>query len=416
MAHAWWHFWNDEEESIFDPLAEIGGSIVDTVKDNAGALALGTAGIGLAQEGYRRLGEVGDDAYAAYSAPGGLADVIDQRLEFRPYTVTSPTGGQFGMLTQPPQEAKPVPSGKWPNDGSGTETTDGTSSEIPPEVQNMINQLQAGQITLEQFRAFITDFYNLNNIGNTAFAPNVAAMSAPPPSFAASEVGTSDPTDQGSVTNTDPPDFAGDTEFLLNLSPEERKFYEARLSGAESMFDLAEGNTVTVEDPDGTVRVIPREQHVYERMRAAQIPEEERARLALEERLAGQGRLGVRTSMFGGTPEQLAMEQAREEAKTKNILAAMEYAGQEQQRQAQLGSGMLAAGYIPQAQLLSALEPGMTMAERQRQALSQQASAYGETYSTGLEALLQSALGQAGLYGGFGTSLATAALGGLFQD
>ena len=182
------------------------------------------------------------------------------------------------------------------------------------------------------------------------------------------------------------------------------------------MFDLAEGNTVTVEDPDGTVRVIPREQHVYERMRAAQIPEEERARLALEERLAGQGRLGVRTSMFGGTPEQLAMEQAREEAKTKNILAAMEYAGQEQQRQAQIGSGMLAAGYIPQAQLLSALEPGMTMAERQRQALTQQASAYGETYSTGLEALLQSALGQAGLYGGFGTSLATAALGGLFQD
>ena len=98
------------------------------------------------------------------------------------------------------------------------------------------------------------------------------------------------------------------------------------------------------------------------------------------------------------------------------MLAAMQYAGEEQQRQAQLGSGMLAAGYIPQAQLLSALEPGMTMAERQRQALSQQASAYGETYSTGLEALLQSALGQAGLYGGFGTSLATAALGGLFQD
>ena len=51
-------------------------------------------------------------------------------------------------------------------------------------------------------------------------------------------------------------------DYLLTLSDDEKKFYEDRLAGAKSMFDLAEGNTVTVEDPDGTVRVIPREQHV----------------------------------------------------------------------------------------------------------------------------------------------------------
>jgi hypothetical protein len=97
------------------------------------------------------------------------------------------------------------------------------------------------------------------------------------------------------------------------------------------------------------------------------------------------------------------------------MLNAMQFAGQEQQRQSQLGTGMLAAGYVPQAQLLNALQPGMTTAERQRQALSEQAGAYGETYTTGLEALLQSALAQANIAGGVGGQLGSAALGGLFK-
>ena len=55
-----------------------------------------------------------------------------------------------------------------------------------------------------------------------------------------------------------------------------------------------------------------READVYERIRATQRPAEERARLALEERLASQGRTGLRTAMFGGSPEQLALAQAQE--------------------------------------------------------------------------------------------------------
>jgi hypothetical protein len=55
--------------------------------------------------------------------------------------------------------------------------------------------------------------------------------------------------------------------------------------------------------------------------------------------------------MFGGTPEALALAQAQEEAKNRTILNAMQFAGQEQQRLAGLGSGMLAAGYVPQQQL-----------------------------------------------------------------
>ena len=131
--------------------------------------------------------------------------------------------------------------------------------------------------------------------------------------------------------------------------------------------------------------------------------------------MASQGRLGVSTAQFGGTPEQLAMAKAQSEAKNQAMLNAMQFAGQEQQRQSQLGTGMLAAGYVPQAQLLNALQPGMTAAERQRQAISEQAGAYGKTYASGLEALLQSGLGQADLIGSLGSGLASSALGGLFD-
>ena len=47
--------------------------------------------------------------------------------------------------------------------------------------------------------------------------------------------------------------------------------------------------------------------------------------------------------------------------------------------------------------------------------MAQQAGAFGETYATGLEALLQSALGQANIAGMVGGSIATESLGGLFS-
>ena len=279
----------------------LGGILGEDPSDaarTAGAIGLGTAGLALAERGYSKLGEIGKEAKTALAGPGGLADVLSERLEFQPYTVTSATGGQFGMVQDP---------------------------------------------------------------------------------------------------------VTGEMKYELETSPEERALQQAQLERAGMFFGQAATPTAQ------------REQEVYERMRAAMLPEEERQRLALEQRLAAQGRLGVRTGMFGGTPEALAMEKAQAEARNQAILNAMQFAGQEQQRQAALGSGMLAAGYVPQAQLLGAVEPGMTAAERQRQAISEQTGAYGQTYATGIEALLQSGLGQANLAGGFGSNIASAALGGLFS-
>lgn len=272
------------------------------------------------REGYSDVGDIGERAYGEFAgresyvddkgrvveAIPGLADVLSDRLSFQPYTVTTATGSNFGMMEKP-------------------ETTLPDGTVVPAQ-----------------------------------------------------------------------------TDYKLNLSPDEQAFYEARLAGSQDMFEAAEADTAA------------REQQVYDRMMATMAPERDRQRLALEERLAGQGRLGVRTGMFGGTPEQLAQAKAEEEARNQAVLNSMTFAGQEQQRQAQLGAGMLSAGYIPQAQLVGSLQPGMTAAEQQRQSVSQATGAYGETYAAGLQALLQSALGQAGIAGGFGTAMANAALGGLF--
>ena len=75
-----------------------------------------------------------------------------------------------------------------------------------------------------------------------------------------------------------------------------------------------------------------REQEVYQRIRAAQSPDEERQRLSLENRLASQGRLGVSTEQFGGTPEQFALAKAQSEAQNQAALMAMQQAGTEEQQ------------------------------------------------------------------------------------
>ena len=167
------------------------------------------------------------------------------------------------------------------------------------------------------------------------------------------------------------------------------------------------------------------EQDVYNRIRALQTPEEQRQRMALEERLASQGRLGVQTNMYGGTPEQLAMSKAQTEAQNQAALMAMQQAQQQQAQQATLGSqfaqmtgglagtsmglqqaqqqlglGALGASYLPEQQalgMLSAAAPYASIADIGRR---QGAGLFGETYMSGLDALMAGQLGQANLVGG----------------
>ena len=261
-------------------------------------LLTGAAGGLLTKEAYEKLGEIGTQSYEELAGEGGLAEKLSGMLEFQPYTVTSATGGQFGMTRDP----------------------------------------NTGQMT-----------------------------------------------------------------YQMATSPEEQAFQQQQLERAGMFFGQA---AMPIEE---------READILAKIKASRAQDISDQRTALEQRLAAQGRLGTQTAMFGGTPEALTLEKAIADSERKAVLDAMQFAGQEQQRQAQLGSGMLASGYIPQAQLLSALQPGMTASERQRQSLSEQAGVYGQTYASGLQGLLSSALGQANIAGGVGGNIARAALGGLFS-
>lgn len=131
---------------------------------------------------------------------------------------------------------------------------------------------------------------------------------------------------------------------------------------------------------------MPTAENLYGQLRALQTPEEQRQRLELENRLAAQGRLGVQTSMYGGTPEQLAFEKAIQEAQNQAALQATMSAPQLQQQQIGNIAGMLGAAFIPQQQSLAALQPSLDMARIQQAARQGQTEALYRSGIAGLEA------------------------------
>jgi hypothetical protein len=165
-----------------------------------------------------------------------------------------------------------------------------------------------------------------------------------------------------------------------------------------------------------------READVYERIRATQRPEEQRQQLALEERLASQGRTGLRTAQFGGSPEQLALAQAQEEAKARASMSAIQQAQAEQMQQAGLAESMFglggsaaglpqalqaaqlqnivasqAAQFQPEQQLLASLSPAINLANIAGTGQRQGAGYLAEAGTTGLEALGQTEIARANL-------------------
>ena len=187
-------------------------------------------------------------------------------------------------------------------------------------------------------------------------------------------------------------------QYTMAVSPEEQALRNQLFGGAGQFYQQAAMPTAD------------REAEIFERMRTTMSPEEERQRLALEERLAAQGRLGVRTAQFGGAPEQFALAQAQEEARNRAMLGAMQQAQAEQAQQAALGQQYLMGSYLPQQQMLAALSPGQTAAAQAQQAQLYGTGLFGEATASGIDALLASGLGQANLMGAAGTGL----LAGLF--
>lgn len=215
-----------------------------------------------------------------------------------------------------------------------------------------------------------------------------------------SGIGGVSTTPSGSLTTTLTPEQQalqqqlqgfGTQAFGMLGSPEQRAAEQASIIG------------MLTQDPSQRAS---REQEMYNRLRAVQQPEEARKALELEQRLFGQGRLGVNTALYGGTPEQLAQAKAVEEAKAAASLGAIEQAGLEQYRQSEqtlaglgetrqrlgllgeLGLGSLEASYLPQGMLLKTLSPSIDIANIASTAQARGAQLGSSMLQSGLTAQL----------------------------
>ena len=311
----------------------------------------GIAGGLLTKEAYDRLSGIGEQAKREAM---GIAERGQMESEFRPFTVTTPTGAMFTTrMGGQPQPFTPRISGPMP----APTITDQPSMVLPPATDTAAKP--TGRFVGQPV-----------GMGQAIQPTQTMPMPAPTP-----------------------------TEGLqigMTLSPEEQALQQQLLGGAGGFFGQAVQPTVD------------REQAVFERIRAAQRPEEERQRLALEERLAAQGRLGTSSAAFGGaTPELMAQQTAIGEARNRAMLSAMQQAQAEQAQQAALGGQFLGAGYLPQQQLIAALQPGLIQQELAQQAQQFGTGLFGETALSGIEAQLLAEQARANLLGGVGTNLIT---------
>ena len=134
-------------------------------------------------------------------------------------------------------------------------------------------------------------------------------------------------------------------------------------------------------DPFKAENLAATEQTAYDRLRAIRTPEEQRAQTGLNQNLVAQGRQGLQTAQFGGSPEQFALSKAIEEQKSADAVSAMGLARQDaqslsnarlgalQQQVAEKGLGaniasqFLGASYNPQTALLAATQPSLNLAD-----------------------------------------------------
>ena len=151
-----------------------------------------------------------------------------------------------------------------------------------------------------------------------------------------------------SGTTRDP--VTGGTAFNMNLSPDADALSKQLVNSGRGFVS-------------GLGNIGQRETDIFDRLEALQQPGRERDMLGLEEMLFNQGRSGVRTSAFGGTPEQLAMAKAIEESRLSSGVQSIGLAGQEQAREAQIGQSLIEAGYRPQQELLQSITAGMPIAD-----------------------------------------------------
>ena len=424
MAHAWWH-------PITTAIGNVATSIGQGMMSDAGRAVMGAGGLALVNKAYQDLEDIGERAFTGVDpiAAAGL-----QQTAFRPFTVSV--------------GSRAFPGSRYASSSIGVGIPAPSSFETMGR-EERIQQLMAQNPNLTREQAIANqDFSRMQgiDINNDGVVTNQEYRAAMQAGLVGGGAGGAGGAFTGGMAGGIGPNLQ------IDLSEQEQRIKQKLLessrqrllteppAGAAAMRTagtraLARGEEL-LRGISTDIDPAAREQEVYDRIRATQLGEEERQRLALEERLASQGRLGVQTAMFGGTPEQLALAKAQESAQNQASLMAMQQAQQERMQQAALaeqvlglGSGLfsgqlgmqqvkqgmglsdLAAAYIPQAQALNMFQQGLAAAELAQRGQLAGASMFGEAKMSGLDALLASGLGRANLIGAAGTGLLGGAIG-----
>ena len=322
-----------------------GGSMLTGI---LGALGIGAAAAGgsaLTKSAYDRLQRIGEQAVVGTTVtdpatgqqvvvPGSsqLAQQAVEMSQFQPFTVTSTTGSQFGFTPptqRSPEEIRTSQFIDQNNNGVDDRDESGVTMNLSMQEQFIQDMLQ-GQAESAMFTGPFGEAQR-QQAAQQAFGLGGQFMGA----------AAQQPADLNLLRGQ----FAGQVGGMLGQQPSPAigQFGQQALSmgaaglGAQAPSDveaLRQQYTQLASQTAGRALqdTAGREADVFERIRATQRPEEERQRLALEERMAQQGRLGVRTAMFGGTPEQFALAQAQEEAQNRASLAAIQQAQSERQQ------------------------------------------------------------------------------------
>ena len=187
----------------------------------------------------------------------------------------------------------------------------------------------------------------------------------------------------------------GGTDFL-NASMGRGAFGRPRLDAAGNQMRDATGNLLydddagfgleeyigtnkSLTDPFDAANLATSETALFNQLQNMRKPGQERDQLALDEKLFAQGRTGLQTSAYGGSPEQFAMEKAMLEQSAQDQLMAMQQARTDaanisDRRQMGIGearedralSGDMAgafldASYQPTRELVAAMQPSLNM-------------------------------------------------------
>ena len=141
------------------------------------------------------------------------------------------------------------------------------------------------------------------------------------------------------------------------------------------------GTNRSLTDPFDAANLKTAEDTLYERLQAMRLPGQQREQQALDEKLLAQGRTGLRTAAYGGSPEQFAMEQAKLEQQSQDQLMAMQQAradaaniaewrqrgiGEAREDRAlsgDLAGAFLDASYLPTRELVGAMQPSLSISQ-----------------------------------------------------